>query len=216
MYRLRIRFGRGPRLKFISHLDLMRLWERAFRRADIPLVYSEGFNPHPRLSLAAPLSVGVSSSAELMDVFLRSRVSSPFFLKAVGRQLPQDIELLEVQAVPFDLPSLQSQVSYAEYQVEVDSNKPAKEVEAALERLLALEHLPWQHHRDTGPRHYDLRPLIDELWLVECRSDCCVLGMRLRCGSQGAGRPEQVAAALDFPPPHRSIQRTRLIMGGQR
>jgi len=194
----------------------MRLWERAFRRANIPLVYSEGFNPHPRLSLAAPLSVGVSSSAELMDVYLRSRVSSPFFLKVVGRQLPRDIELLEVQTVPFDLPSLQSQVSYAEYQVEVDSDQSAKEVDAALERLLALEHLPWQHHRDTGPRHYDLRPLIDELWLVECHSGCCVLGMRLRCGSLGAGRPEQVAAALGFPPPQRSIQRTRLIMGGQR
>ena len=193
----------------------MRLWERAFRRAAIPLVYSEGFNPHPRLSLAAPLSVGVSSSAELMDVYLKSRVSSPFFLKAVGRQLPRDIELLEVQTVPFDLPSLQSQVSYAEYQVEVDSDQSAKEVDAALERLLALEHLPWQHHRDTGPRHYDLRPLIDELWLVECHSGCCVLGMRLRCGSLGAGRPEQVAAALGFPPPQRSIQRTRLIMGGQ-
>ena len=216
MYRLRIRFSRGPRLKFISHLDLMRLWERAFRRAGIPLAYSEGFSPHPRLSLAAPLSVGVSSSAELMDVYLNSRVSSPFFLKAVSRQLLPDIELLEVQTVPFDLPSLQSQVSYAEYQVEVESDKSSSEVEAAIGRLLALEHLPWQHHRDTGPRRYDLRPLIVDLWLVECRNGCCVLGMRLRCDNQGAGRPEQVAAALGFPPPHRSIQRMRLIMSGQR
>src|SRR4030043_1901316 len=143
MYRLRIRFGRGPRLNFISHLDLMRLWERAFRRAGIPLLYSEGFNPHPRLSLAAPLSVGVSSSAELMDVYLKSRISSSFFLKAVSRQLPKDIELLEVQNVPIDLPSLQSQVSYAEYQVEVDCDKSASEVDDALRRLLALEHLPW-------------------------------------------------------------------------
>ncbi len=216
MYRLRLRFGRGPQLKFISHLDLMRLWERAFRRAGIPLVYSEGFNPHPRLSLAAPLSVGVSSSAELMDVFLKSRVSSPAFLKAMGRQLPKGIELMEVQTVPIDLPSLQSRVSFAEYEVEVICDKAEPEVEEMLEKLMALEHLPWQHHRDTGPRNYDLRPLINDLWLVQCVKGHSVIGMRLSCGSQGAGRPEQVATALGFPPPHLSIHRTRLIMSGQR
>jgi radical SAM-linked protein len=151
-----------------------------------------------------------------MDVYLKSRVSSPFFLKAVSRQLPPDIELLEVHTVPFALPSLQSQVSHAEYQVEVESDKSPAEVQAAIERLLELEHLPWEHHRDTGPHRYDLRPLVADLWLVECRNGCCVLGMRLRCDNRGAGRPEQVAAALGFPPPHRSIQRTRLIISGQR
>ena len=58
MQRLRIRFCRGQEVKFISHLDIMRLWQRAFNRAGIALAYSEGFNPHPRLSLAAPLALG--------------------------------------------------------------------------------------------------------------------------------------------------------------
>ena len=70
MHRLRLKFSRGEQLKFLSHLDLMRLWERAFRRAGMELAYSEGFSPHPRISLAAPLSVGITSIAELMDVFL--------------------------------------------------------------------------------------------------------------------------------------------------
>jgi radical SAM-linked protein len=69
MNRLRIRFGRGQELKFISHLDLTRLWHRALRRAGVALAYSEGFNPHPRLSLAAPLQLGATSEAELMDVY---------------------------------------------------------------------------------------------------------------------------------------------------
>ncbi|UCG84296.1 MAG: DUF2344 domain-containing protein, partial [Dehalococcoidia bacterium] len=71
MQRLRVTFSRSDSLKFISHLDMMRLWQRALRRADIPLAYSQGFSPHPRLSLAAPLAIGVTSSAELMDVFLQ-------------------------------------------------------------------------------------------------------------------------------------------------
>jgi radical SAM-linked protein len=62
MQRLRITFARGKELKYISHLDLMRLWQRALRRADIPLAYSQGFSPHPRLSIAAPLAIGVTSS----------------------------------------------------------------------------------------------------------------------------------------------------------
>jgi radical SAM-linked protein len=68
MQRLRLRFSRGARLKYISHLDLIRLWHRAFRRAGLELAYSEGFNPHPRIQIAAPLPLGVTGESELMDV----------------------------------------------------------------------------------------------------------------------------------------------------
>ncbi|MCL2281064.1 MAG: TIGR03936 family radical SAM-associated protein, partial [Dehalococcoidia bacterium] len=69
MNRLRIRFRRGEEIKYISHLDLIRVWMRAFRRAGVELAYSEGFNPHPRLSLAAPLALGVIGLSELIDVY---------------------------------------------------------------------------------------------------------------------------------------------------
>ena len=84
MPRLRVRFGRGPEVKFISHLDVMRFWERAFRRARIPLAYSEGFSPHPRISLAAPLPVGVTSEAELMDVMVSRWISPQWFTDTVN------------------------------------------------------------------------------------------------------------------------------------
>ncbi len=66
MYRLRLRFCRGEEVKFISHLDIMRLWQRAFLRAGIPIAYSEGFSPHPRISLAAPLPLGITSEAVIL------------------------------------------------------------------------------------------------------------------------------------------------------
>ena len=87
MQRLRISFSRGEKLKFISHLDLIRLFQRAFHRAGIALAYSEGFNPHPRMSLAAPLALGVTSDAELMDVVLAKFVSPHAFTEVVSRQL---------------------------------------------------------------------------------------------------------------------------------
>lgn len=212
MQRLRIRFCREEEVKFISHLDIMRLWQRALNRAGVPLAYSEGFNPHPRISLAAPLALGVISEAELMDIVLAKWVSPHSFTTAVGQQLPPGIKIQQVYNIPLTMPSLQSQVRYAEYKVELETEKGQKDIESAIASLLATEHLPWQHQRDTGPRHYDLRVLIDDLWLVDWCRGYCTIGMRLRCDSGGSGRPEQVAAALGFEQYPKSIHRTRLIL----
>jgi radical SAM-linked protein len=212
MQRLRIRFCREEKLKFISHLDIMRLWQRVLYRAGIPLAYSEGFSPHPRISLAAPLAVGISSEAELMDIFCSRWVSPHFFTAAVTQQLPPGIKLLQVYPIAPGQPSLQSQVRYAEYQVEVETEKKREDIESSLSSLLSAKHLPWQHQRDTSTRSYDLRALIDDLWLSDWYRPYCTVGMRLRCDSSGSGRPEQVAAALGFTHHPISIHRTKLIL----
>ena len=212
MQRLRVRFCRGEEIKFISHLDIMRLWQRALHRAGIPLAYSEGFSPHPRISLAAPLPVGITSQAELMDVFCTKWVSPHFFTAAMSQQLPPGIEILQVYPVAPTMPSLQSQVGYAEYKVEVETEKDQQGIESALTSLLSVKHLPWQHQRDTGTRNYDLRALIDDLWLIYRHSGYCTIGMRLRCNGGGSGRPEQVAAAMGFTHYPHSIHRTKLVL----
>jgi radical SAM-linked protein len=212
MQRWRISFSRGEEVKFISHLDLMRLWERALRRAGVPLAYSQGFSPHPRLSLAAPLALGITSQAELMDLFLIRPVSDRYLVGALRQQLPRGIDILEAHPVAPTAPSLPSQVRFTEYRVEVATDKSSQEVETALASLLSAQSLPWQHSRDTGIRHYDLRALIRDLWLMEKEGSRCLLGMRLRSDSSGSGRPEQVAAALGLPLPPRSIHRTGIIL----
>lgn len=213
MQRLRLTFSREEQLKYISHLDLMRLWQRALRRAGMPLAYSQGFSPHPQISIAAPLPIGVTSDGELMDIFLQRRASLSFFTKAVTAQLPQGIRILDVKEIWHGLPSLQSKVRYAEYQVKVETNgKELDEVQLAFRSLLAKEHLPWQHHRDKEVRRYDLRALLQDLWLVDWSNTECTIGMRLRNDSTGAGRPEQVTAALGFPRPPKSIHRTKLLL----
>jgi radical SAM-linked protein len=212
MQRLRIRFSRGEEIKYISHLDLMRLWQRALNRADIALAYSEGFNPHPRLSLAAPLALGVTSEAELMDITLSRWVSPHIFTASAGRQLPRGIEITDTHNIPLTLPSLQSQVHYAEYNVTLQTKKQQVEIESSIQSLLAKETLPWEHQRDTGPHRYDLRALIEDLWLIGWDKEQCRLGMRLNCDSSGSGRPEQVAVALGFEKYPESVHRVRLIL----
>jgi radical SAM-linked protein len=212
MQRLRVNFSRGEEVKFLSHLDLMRFWERALRRAGLTLAYSEGFSPHPRISIAAPLSVGVTSIAELMDITLTQWISPEAFTNLLSRQLPPGIELLKVNAAGLNEPSLQSRVRFAEYKVEIQTLVTAEKVTSALQDVLSKKEIPWHHYRDTGARYYDIRALIDDIWIISFQDSLCTLGMRLRCDSSGAGRPEQVTRVLGFTERPHSIQRTRLIL----
>ena len=216
MQRLRIRFRRGPELKFISHLDIMRLWIRALRRAQIPLVYSEGFNPRPRISIAAPLSVGVTGENEFMDILVDRPISPHWLMNTVNRQLPPGIEILEVYPIAVPIFSLQSQVKSALYRVEVITGKSRDEIESDILRLLSLEHLPWHHERDTGRRNYDLRALIENIEVAGCHEGICIFEMKLRCDESGSGRPEQVVYALGFNEHPKSIHRVKLILSNQR
>ncbi|MDD5190416.1 MAG: TIGR03936 family radical SAM-associated protein [Dehalococcoidales bacterium] len=216
MQKLRISFRRGAELKFISHLDMMRLWIRALRRARIPLVYSEGFSPHPKIALAAPLSVGVTGEAELMDITVEKIVSPHWFKNTVNQQLPQGVEVLDVYTIPPTVPSLQSQVRFAIYRVEISTAKTETEIKADIHQLLAQENIPWHHERDTGRREYNLRTLIDTIVVMGCQEGKCRLEMKLRCDESGSGRPEQVVYALGFNQYPDSIARARLVLGTAR
>jgi radical SAM-linked protein len=214
MQRLRVKFIRDKEIKFISHLDIMRLWERALRRADIPIAYSQGFSPHPQISVAAPLSVGMTGEAELMDVVCSRPVTPYWFGGVVNQQLPAGIRVTEVLQISPVLPSLQSQVRFAEYEVIIGVKKARGEIEELISKILALEKLPWQHQKDTGIKSYDLRPLIKELYLKSWDISSCTLFMRLCCGNSGSGRPEQVIAAMGIAEQPDEIKRTRLILEG--
>ena len=111
-----------------------------------------------------------------------------------------------------------SQVRYAEYTVELEikQEQPDKDIESALSELLSMKQLPWQHQRNTATRNYDLRALIDDLWLIDEHRGYCTLGMRLRCDNSGSGRPEQVTAALGFTGQPPLIHRTKLILGASK
>jgi len=209
--RLRVRFRRGEEAKYITHLDLMRFWERALRRAGVALAYSEGHTPHSRLSLAAPLAVGVTSSAELMDVFLTRRTAPLDFTHSVSGQLPAGIEILEVAEVGLSLPSLQSEVRWARYRVEGPFDGAPGEVRSAIDRFLAAESIPWQHMREKQVRKYDIRALVRDLGVDDAPGGSYALAMVLRCDNTATGRPEQVVAALGLPEPS-VIYRQELVL----
>lgn len=93
---LRLKLSKTGKAVYISHLDLMRTMQRAFLRSDIPLKYSEGFNPHAQISFALPLSLGIASECELMDFKLKSFMALPEIVFRLNRTLPEGIKVLEV------------------------------------------------------------------------------------------------------------------------
>jgi radical SAM-linked protein len=210
--RLRVTFTRGEELKYITHLDLMRFWERALRRAALPVAYSEGFTPHPQISLAAPLPVGTTSEAELMDVFTAERIRPREFMERASEELPPSVRIRAVEEVGMSLPSVQGDVRSADYDVDVPADG-SEEVRAAVERFLAAETVPWEHRRDEEIRTYDIRELVRDIRLRDSGEGVVRLWMRLRQDNRGSGRPEQVVAALGLAAPLR-IHRTGLLLAG--
>jgi radical SAM-linked protein len=211
--RLRVTFTRGEEMKYITHLDLMRFWERALRRAALPVAYSEGFTPHAQISLAAPLPVGTTSDGELMDVFLDERMHPRDFVARARDELPDAVTIVDVREVGLALPALQADVRWADYDVDFDAGEVAG-AEPLVERFLAAGSVPWEHRREDEVRSYDIRALVQDVRVERPNERTLRLRMRLRSDNSGSGRPEQVAAAIGLPAPLR-IHRTRLVLANR-
>ena len=210
--RNRITYSRGDETREMSHLETMRALEQAMRSAGLPLAYSEGRRPTPQISIALPLPVGATSACELADVYLGERVAPGELLAALRPVLPAGLEALSAEEVGLAAPALQTQVRWAEYEVDVPGGeRPAADVRGAISNLLGARSLPWERQRADKLQRYDLRPLVVGLWLEAEGEGVHRLAMRLRVSQERSGRADQVVAALGLEPPLR-VQRRRLYV----
>ncbi len=185
----------------------MRAWERSLRRAGMPLAYSGGFNPRPKLQLAGVLPLGHSGEAELLDVWLEEPLPVEGFAKALAPVLPGGLEIGQVRQVDLKEPAMQTRIVATEYRVTIEWGELATEVETRIERALAATELP---HERRG-RRYNLRPLIERLWLEKATEGTVMLGMQLASREKATGRPEAVLEVLGMGEPFARYHRRRLI-----
>lgn len=205
MMRARITFSKQGALRYTGHLDLHRLWERAMRRADLPLSYSQGFHPQPKISLASALPLGFSSRAEALDVRFNDEIPTEEIASRLQESLPPDIQIIRVESVDEKLPALQTQVLSAVYQVELTEPVDGSELSHKVEGILKAESLP----RERRSKFYDLRPLIEELSITT--TDKISLHMKLAAREGATGRPDEVLSALGVEPETARVERTELI-----
>ena len=202
--RVRLTFTKQGALRYTGHLDLHKIIERSIRRAKLPLAYSQGYHPQPRLNLAAALPLGFSSRAEVMDIWLNEDVQDvPDQLK---EHVPPGLTILDAKPVDDREPSLQSQVIAAEYEVEITEAGAASGLTEKIASILATKSIP----RIRRKKEYDLRPLVEELIVTGDNK----LFMRLTSREGATGRPEEVLDVIGIPREDARIERTRILFSG--
>lgn len=161
--RMRVLFSTDDTVKYVGHLDMARAWERAIRRARLPLAYTQGFNPQARLHFAAALPVGFTGQAELVDVFLDDTLEPADFLARLAPALPSGIQLIGAEPAPREWPSLQAAICAARYRVEVETDESDAAFAARLAAFMARPEAWRERRRGKEIARYDLRPLIKTL-----------------------------------------------------
>jgi radical SAM-linked protein len=213
--RIRLVFAKGGPVKYVAHLALMRAWERIVRRAGLPIAYSQGFNPRPRLTFASALPVGYTGRAEVMDVELTTRVAPQDLLERVRPQLPAGFGLESAGDVPLRSAPLQALVRYSVYRVGLGAAEAPEVVQQALARLLATENVPWQREVKGRRRDFDLRALVRDLWYIGPAGDRHWVGMALVTDNTASGRPGDVLDLLGLGDRQHVIERVRLVFDGE-
>ncbi len=210
--RLRVHYASDDSVKYVGHLDIARTWERAIRRSGLPLAYSHGFNPQPRIQFAAALPLGFTSDAEVVDIYLRTMVAPEEALERLRVALPRGIAPRKAETVAYELPSLQSLVQRAHYRVEVETDDNETAFRTRLEAFDARTHAWRERRKGKETVRYDLRPLVLEI----VYAGACPLGQSfevwMRSEPGASGRPDELLAELGFPEAARRIQRTALVL----
>lgn len=155
-------FQKGETLRYIGHLDLMRTVQRCLRRSNLPVKYSNGFNPHIRLSFAAPLSVGVVGQRELMEVPVEDGVTEQQFVDAFNKVSPECLQIVQARCISDEFPTLMSLVAGSRYTIRLYAGAEADQTAAAFDRFMALDSYVAIRRTKSGENPCDIRPFIKE------------------------------------------------------
>jgi radical SAM family uncharacterized protein/radical SAM-linked protein len=194
MQRIRFRWARRGELRFLSHRETVNVFIRAFRRARIPVAFSGGFHPQPRLALGAALPVGVASEGEYADVLLTEAISPADFATRLGAQMPEGMRILAAWQAPMKSPSLMSEIVAESYEIVLPAAEA--EVRQRVQSILSRQELVAERHSKSGPKRVNIRPLIRKLETVESRARECHVRLLLRDHDGVKGRPQEVVEAL--------------------
>ncbi len=204
--RVRLRYTERGKVRFLSHRDLARVWERAIRKAELPIAYSEGFSPRPRLHFGLALSVGHESDSEFLDIDLREDVDVAELPSRLTPCLPDGVDVTAAAVVADNEPALQAVVTSVTWSFALDCD--AVEAGDRLERLLGRDEVVLTVQRKGKDQQVDLRPMILDASVrggvgagaVELRVDLATSGRSVR--------PAELLAA--FEPPLRADRVCRL------
>ena len=213
MREVRLRFSKTGRLKYISHLDINRAMGRAFKRAEIPLWYTEGFNPHPYMSFSLPLSLGVESLCESVDIRLIDNITNEEIKKRMNVVLPADLKIIDV----YDNFRDNSEIVYSDYVYKfqfADNEKALEKISLLLsaDEIMALK--KGKQGRKKVLKETNIKPFIDK-YNLSIRDDIIILNIRLLAGGEKNLNPsllfDTIIRLIDMDFEWKSIARISLL-----
>lgn len=194
--KVRIKFSKHGALKFIGHLDIMRYFQKVFRRSGIDIVYTEGFSPHQVMSFAAPLGVGLESDGEYMDVELNSLESTEDVKRKMNEQMAEGMEVLSVVVLPEKSGSAMAAVAAAGYYIAFpDDFEPSQGWREAIKEFLQAEQILMEKQTKKSVLEIDLKPSIYDFRLSSYQGKNC-LYLMVNASSAGNIKPAMVMEAL--------------------
>ena len=191
--KIRIKFGKYGAMKFIGHLDIMRYFQKAMRRAGIPISYSGGYSPHMIMSFASPLGVGLTSGGEYMDIEAEECLSSEEAVRRLNDVMVEGMKVFSYRLLPEDAGNAMSLVAAADYLVSFrEGCAPALAWQDRLHDFFSQTEIPILKKTKKSETVVDIKPLIHTLTL--CEGD--IISMRLSAGSADNLKPELVMKAF--------------------
>ena len=209
--RLRLIFSKSGAARFIGHLDLARSLERALNRAQIPLAYTQGFNPRPRMQMAAALPLGFTSECEIADIWLLERINVAEAKDKIMSRMAPGITVHSVGEIDLSEPALQTLTTEATYVVCFPDGVDTRALQERIETLLAAESI----ERERRGKVYDLRPLILDLTVTSGANQVSELILNLTLLPGKSGRPDEVLIALGLDPLDYRIHRTQIVLADE-
>lgn len=211
MQRFRIQYNKDTPLQYIGNLDLHKVWERYLRRARVPVAYTQGFHPQPKIQQAAPLPLGFLSQNDLIDVWVEATEKefgeSDFLIQLQTTHQP-GIEILSVKAVAPESPSLPTLILSSLYRVIPLDPLDLHEIQNRIRDLLERDAIVRTRRNKT----YDLRPLIEKVEIICLPDNCIEFHMQLTAREGATGRPEEILLELGLDPHAARYIRTGFIM----
>ena len=188
--KVRIKWGKTARHRYLSHLDNIRVIELALRRANVPVSYSQGLNPAPKLSFGPPLPLGFTSVTECVDITLETNLT-PSMIEDLRLAMPEGIEIYAARAIHGKSPSLSSTLNRVVYRLPLEVWSDTEVLARNIESVLARESLEYVRTRKEVSKNVDIRSAIYELNIEDDHFDM-ILGL----GDGGYAKPPEVADFL--------------------
>ncbi len=191
----RIEYRKAHRLRFLGHLDVATVFDRAVRRAQLPVAYTEGFHPRAKITFAQPLPVGTAGLGELCAIDLVERPSTQQLAKRLNRELPEDLDLVSVQILPRTKRSPFADLARADYLLVIAADEvDLDELRQAVDSFTAAESITVERETKRRTRQINIRPGTHQLHMVE--NDELQMQMSLSLNPDDLVKPSEVVEVL--------------------